>query len=602
MTHWLVQIGIFLAAAVVAVPIAQRLRLGSVLGYLLAGVAIGPWGLRLITGVDNVLQISEFGVVMLLFVIGLEMQPRRLWRLRKAIVGFGGSQVAITSAVLIVAAWLLGLPLTAAWIVGSAMALSSTAFVLHMLAERGQLTTRYGRAAFAILLFQDLAVIPALALLPLLGAGTESVTFASAALQTAKVATAVIILVVGGHYLLRPIFRIVAATKMPEIFTAWALLVVIGTALLMERAGVPVALGAFAAGVLLAESEYRPALKANIDPFKNMLLGLFFIAVGMSLNVGLLLARPLYVLALTVSLLVIKSIVLYGLGRYQGLRPAAARSLASALPQGGEFAFVIVAAALSHGLFSQTIADQVVAVVILSMALTPLGVTLTNWVNRFAARPAKRSGFDLPEEPQQQVIIAGFGRVGQIVARLLMAKGVTFTTLEIDPEVIDFVRRYGDKIYYGDSSRVDLLRAAGAQDAKVFVLTIGDAESSLRTARVVRRYFPHLKIIAAARNRRHAHALMNAGVDHVLRETFATSLEIGDYTLRQLGSNSQESDHAVALFREYDERVLGEQAASAGNVEQLIQLRREAMQELEELFARDAEEAGTDVGSGSGTT
>ncbi|MDT0633735.1 monovalent cation:proton antiporter-2 (CPA2) family protein [Spectribacter hydrogenoxidans] len=589
MSEWLQPIAIFLTAAVVAVPLAQRLKLGSILGYLIAGAVIGPWGLGAIAEVEDVLHIAEFGVVLLLFVIGLEMQPRRLWALRKTIVGLGGMQVLISGLLLGAAALALGMPPAAAVVAGAALALSSTAFGLQLLAERGELTARHGRSAFGILLFQDLAVIPILALLPLLAVGGEAMSLGGALLDTAKVAAVLGGMVIGGHYLLRPVFRIVAATRMPEIFTAWALLVVIGTAVIMEQVDVSVALGAFVAGVLLADSEYRPELETNIDPFKDLLLGLFFIAVGMSLNLGLLLSEPLRLVLLTLALLTIKGLVLYILGRRHGLDAAAARNLAAVLPQGGEFAFVILAAAVAAGVFEQTDSDMVVAVVTLSMAATPLLAGGAAWLNR-RLQPAggDTRSFDTPDEYEHPVIIAGFGRVAQIVARLLTAKGVAFTALEINPDTVDFVRRFGDKIYYGDASRIDLLRHAGADEARVFVLAIGDPEASVRTAEAVLEHFPHLKIIAAARNRQHVFALKKLGVSVILREKFLSSLEMGGETLQALGASRSEAVRAASLFRQYDEELLDEQAASSEDTAKLVQMREEAMAELEELFERDS--------------
>ncbi|CAM9949940.1 unnamed protein product [Chrysoparadoxa australica] len=597
MSEWLQPIAVFLTAAVVAVPLAQRLKLGSILGYLIAGAVIGPWGLGAIADVEDVLHIAEFGVVLLLFVIGLEMQPRRLWALRKTIVGLGGMQVLVSGLLLGATALLLGLPPSAAVVAGAALALSSTAFGLQLLAERGELTARHGRAAFGILLFQDLAVIPILALLPLLAVGGEAMSLGGALLDTAKVAAVLTAMVIGGHYLLRPVFRIVAATRMPEIFTAWALLVVIGTAEIMEQVDVSVALGAFVAGVLLADSEYRPELESNIDPFKDLLLGLFFIAVGMSLNLGLLLSEPLRLVLMTLALLTIKGLVLYILGRRHGLDPPAARNLAAVLPQGGEFAFVILAAAVAAGVFEQADSDVVVAVVTLSMAATPLLAGGAGWLNR-RLKPAggDSRSFDTPEEYEHPVIIAGFGRVAQIVARLLTAKGVSFTALEINPDTVDFVRRFGDKIYYGDASRIDLLRHAGAEEARVFVLAIGDPEASVRTAGVVRQHFPHLKIIAAARNRQHVFALKKLGVSVILREKFLSSLEMGGETLQALGASRSEAVRATSLFRQYDEELLDEQAAASEDTAKLVQMREEAMAELEELFERDA---GSAEGTGS---
>lgn len=581
------EIAIFLAAAVVAVPIAQRIGLGSILGYLAAGVVIGPWGLGLIGKVDEVLHLAEFGVVLLLFVIGLAMQPKRLWTLRKSIVGLGGLQVLLSAAVLaLLAAWVMGLSPAAATLAGFALALSSTAFAIQLLAERGELTTKHGRAAFAILLFQDMAVIPILALLPLLTIGLEAASFAGAVRETAKIAAVITVMVVGGHYLLRPVFRLVAATRMPEIFTAWALLVVIGTAVIMDKAGVSVALGAFVAGVLLADSEYRPQLQANINPFKDILLGLFFIAVGMSINFGVVRADPTRIVGLAVGLLAVKSVVLYILGRRHGLAPPAARSLAAALPQGGEFAFVLLAAAVSSGLFLQVQADRLVAVVTLSMALTPLLAIAVSWINRRLA-PDSGLRFDVPENPEYPVVIAGFGRFGQIVGRMLRAKKIGFTALEINPEQVDFVRKFGNKVYYGDASRLDLLRAAGVAEAKIFVLAISDIEASLRTARTLRRHFPDLKIYARARNRQHAYQLMDLGITNLQRETFLDSLALAGEVFRGLGISNKEADSAMELFRKHDEARLHEHHEKADDDAKMQKLAMRAAEELEDLFALD---------------
>lgn len=589
------EIAIFLAAAVVAVPIAQRLGLGSVLGYLIAGVAIGPWGLGLIGEVEQVLHIAEFGVVLLLFIIGLEMQPKRLWALRKTIIGLGGLQVGATAlALAIAAASMMQLPLAPALVAGLALALSSTAFALQLLAERGELTAKHGRAAFAILLFQDLAVIPILALLPLLSYGSESVSFLGAVLETAKIAAVLGAMVVGGHYLLRPIFRLVAATRMPEIFTAMTLLIVVGTAVVMEAAGVSVALGAFVAGVLLADSEYRHELEANVDPFKDLLLGLFFIAVGMSINLGLIIAQPLYLLGLTVGLVAIKAAILFVLARRNGLAWGASRSLAAYLPQGGEFAFVILSTAVAGGLFVQAEADLLVATVTLSMVLTPLLVQGVAVYNRLRTRKPEPA-FDTVDGPDHPVIIAGFGRVGQIVARVLRAKRISFTALEINPDQVDFVRKYGNKVYYGDASRLDLLRAARADEASLFVLAIDDEAASIRTAHTVRTHFPELKIIARARNRHHAYELMDLGITVLQRETFLSSLELAGDAMKALGLKSDEVDRAKRLFRAHDEKRLFEHHDAADDESRYAKLVMEAAVELEEQFERDAREhAGED--------
>lgn len=593
MAEWLEQIAIFLTAAVIAVPIAQRLKLGAILGYLFAGVAIGPWGLGLISGVENVLHVAEFGVVLLLFVIGLGMRPRRLWTLRRTILGLGAAQVGACAVLLALAAALVGLPINAAIVVGLSLALSSTAFALQIMAERGEMGTAHGRAGFGVLLFQDLAVIPILAVLPLLAAGTQAVSLGGALLQTGKIAGVLTVMLVGGHYLLRPAFRLVAATRLPEVFTALALLVVVGTTVIMAELGISVALGAFAAGVLLADSEYRPALEANINPFKDLLLGLFFMGVGMSLNLGLLLAKPVEILLLTLAMIIIKAAVLYGLGRHHGLSTASARSFAVTLPQAGEFAFVILAAAMTGDLLAQSVRDEVIAIVTLSMALTPALVGAGAWLNRRLAGPGDKRAFETPPEPEHPVVIAGFGRIGQIVARLLTAKGIPFTALEIDPDTVDFVRRFGDKVYYGDASQLRLLRQAGAGDARVFVLAVGDPEASVRTADVVQRHYPNLKIVASARNRQHAVALTRKGIPVILREKFLTAVEMGDKTLQSLGLSRNEAKRAARLFRQYDQQIISDQARLSAHydVAKLVQVRKEAMAELEALFERDAEQA-----------
>ncbi|ROO32949.1 monovalent cation:proton antiporter-2 (CPA2) family protein [Salinisphaera orenii] len=584
------EIAIFLAAAVIAVPIAQRLGLGSVLGYLAAGVIIGPWALGLIGDVEQVLHIAEFGVVLLLFIIGLEMQPRRLWALRKTIIGLGGMQVGLSAAALALAASLvLEMPPVPAIVAGLALALSSTAFALQLLAERGELTARHGRSAFAILLFQDLAVIPILALLPLLTAGSESVSFLGALWETVKIALVLAAMVVGGHYLLRPIFRLVAATRMHEIFTAMTLLIVVGTAVVMEATGISVALGAFVAGVLLADSEYRHELEANIEPFKDLLIGLFFIAVGMSINLGLIAAQPLFLLALTAGLIGVKATILFVLGRRHGLSWPAARGLAAYLPQGGEFAFVILSTAVAGGLFVQAEADLLVATVTLSMVITPLFVKLVAYYNTWRM-PKSEPAFETPEAAEHPVFIAGFGRVGQIVARLLRAKHVGFTALEINADQVDFVRKYGNKVYYGDASRLDLLRAAGIEQARLFVLAIGNREASLRTARTVREHYPDIQLIARARNRKHAYELMDLGVTVLQRETFLSSLELAGDALKALGFKPDEIKRAKTLFRAHDEKRLFEHYHAADDETRYAKLVMEAAQELEEQFERDAAE------------
>lgn len=591
----LTEITIFLLAAVVAVPIAQRLRLGSVLGYLLAGVVIGPWVLGLIGQVDEVLHIAEFGVVFLLFIIGLEMQPRRLWALRKAILGLGGLQVLATGIVLSVAAtWWMQLPLAPAVVAGFALALSSTAFALQMLGERGELTSRHGRSAFAILLFQDLAVIPILALLPLLSVGHAEVTLLGGLEKTLKVALLMAGLVVGGHYVLKPVLRLVAATRMQEIFIAMTLLIVVGTSAIMDAAGISLALGAFVAGVLLADSEYRHELEANVDPFKDLLLGLFFIAVGMSINLGLFASQPLYLIELTAGLMLIKVFVLSVLARRNGLSWAASRNLAAYLSQGGEFAFVILSTAVASHLFVQSEADLLVATVTLSMVMTPFFVQAMALLNRWRSQDFEAPDYETPAAFEHPVIIAGFGRVGGVVARMLRAKGIGFVALEVNPEHVNFVRRFGAEVYYGDASRLEMLRAARADEASVFVLAIANVEASMRTVHMVQTHFPHLKIVARAYDRRHAYRLMHEGVTVLQRDTFPSSVALAGDTMRALGIKRDEVERAQKTFRAHDEARLAEQYAVADDEERLAHLARESAAELEEQFERDAREHAAD--------
>ncbi len=584
------QIAVFLGAAVVAVPLTKRLGLGAVLGYLCAGIVIGPWGLRLIPDVEQILHFGEFGVVLLLFIIGLELQPSRLWVMRKPLLGMGGAQMLLTTIALAVPAFLLGTAPPVALMIGFTLALSSTAFALQMLAEKSELTTRHGRSAFSILLFQDLAVIPLLAVIGAVspGSGDQAATFSW--LQGLTVLAAIATVVIGGRYLLHPVFSMLAKTKIHEVFTAMSLLTVIGTAMLMEQIGLSMALGAFVAGVLLSDSHYRHALEADIEPFKGLLLGLFFIAVGMSVNVGLIGSRFLTITALVVALVAAKFLVLLLVGRLFRLSWRTAFSLAAVLPQGGEFAFVVFGVAVSSNLLGQDLADLLIVVVSLSMGVTPLisaGVTAL----QRRIKPGGERAFDRPVVSDQPVIIAGFGRFGQIVARILRARKIPFVALDASSEHVDFVRRYGNKIYYGDASRLDLLRAARADQASVFVLTIDDVEASLRTARVVKDHFPGLQVLARARNRQHAYQLMDLGITAIWRETLFSSLEMAKAVLQGVGLSASDSLYTVNRFRDYDDHQLTLQHESHNDDEKTIYLSKKAARELEDLFEQDAREA-----------
>jgi monovalent cation:proton antiporter-2 (CPA2) family protein len=575
---------VYLLAAIIMVSLSRRLGFGSVLGYLTAGIIIGPFGLALIHDPEHILHFAELGVVLLLFIVGLELQPSRLWVLRKMVFGLGSTQVVLSAAVISLLAWTFGLTTTSAIVVGLILALSSTAFVLQMLAEKNELTTSHGRAAFSILLFQDLAAIPLIAILPTLGVASEN---GFDILQAGIMAATIAVLIIGGRILLRPILQIAAASKIPEIFTATALLVVIGAALLMQFSGMSMVLGAFIAGMLLADSEYRHQLEADIAPFKGLLLGLFFIAVGMSVNIGLLLDAPGRILIIVALLMLAKALVLVPLAHVFGLcNSRSAFSLAAAMSQGGEFAFVLFGIAARNRLIAAELIDELILAVAVSMLLTPLAYML----NEFAGKKlesVEEPEYDEPGDPHNDVIIAGFGRVGQIIGRLLAVLGTPFTALEIDSSQVDVVRRYGNVVHFGDASRLDILRAAGADNAKVLVLAIDDIKSSIRTAEAVKRHFPHLKIVARARNRRHAHGLMDIGIENIFRETLPASLNMSKRVLIDLGFNSEEVEQVSEKFRARDTRLLKEQHAIHHSEEQMIQSSKDTAAELESLLQGD---------------
>lgn len=575
---------IYLAAAVLAVPLFRKLGLGAVLGYVAAGVAIGPWGLRLITDVDDILHFSELGVVLLLFIIGLELRPSRLWALRNSIFGFGGAQMGLSAVVLAALLMLDGYSLKIAALLASVLALSSTAFALQLLAERNELNTRMGRTAFGNLLFQDLAVIPILALIPLLSSSGSDAPFTMKELLP-PIGVLVAILVFG-RMLLSLAMRVVAYSRVREVVTAMALFIVLGMATLLEHAGLSMALGAFIAGVLLADSEFRHQLEADIEPFKGLLLGLFFIAVGMSLNIGLMGDEPLDILLAVLALVGVKATVLFALGKWQGLNNADARQLGIVLSQGGEFAFVIFGIAVTEQVLPAGVAEHFIVVVTLSMMTTPLLLWL---LARLQRNDTKDQAFDDMPDETPPVLIAGFGRFGQIIARVLRAKGIHFTALEIDQTQVDFVRAYGNEIYYGDASRLELLHAAGAAEAEIFVLAVDDPDASIRIAQVVRESFPNLKVYARARNRKHAYQLMDEQVKVVRRETFLSAVDMTREVLLGTGMSDAEAGDLVERFRQHDLERLHAHAHLHDNEEKMRDLAKTAAQELEEMFAGDGE-------------
>ncbi|WP_223677749.1 monovalent cation:proton antiporter-2 (CPA2) family protein [Azospirillum agricola] len=586
----LVTVVVLLVAMVVAVPVAKRFGFGAPLGYLAAGLAVGPAGLGLVTNVEAIGHASELGVVMLLFLIGLELRPARLWVMRKSVLGLGGAQVGVTAALVAgLGIVLLGLPVPAALVIGFGLALSSTAMALPMLAERGLLANQSGRNAFSVLLFQDLAIIPAVALLPLLGNG--SVPDADGAwVAVAKAAAAVAVVLVGGRFLLRPLFRVVDRAGSPEIFTATALLVVIGTAVLVEEAGLSMSLGAFMAGVLLSDSEYRHEVQADIQPFEGLLLGLFFVSVGMGADLPALMAQPLRFVALALGVMAAKALVMVVLARIAGVPVAGAIRMGAVLSQGGEFGFVLFGLAVAGGSMAQEQASAAMLVVTLSMIATPfVFAAAERWlVPRLLAKP--RRPFDSIAEDGSPVIICGFGRVGQVVGRVLRMRGIPFTALEKNAAQVDFVRKFGNKVYYGDPTRVELLRAAGAEKARVLVVALAETEESLRVVEVARRHFPNLTLFVRARNRWHVHQLMDRGVENPVRETFDSSLRLTADVLRELGVADDEVARTIDTFRAHDERTLVRQHAVHHDEGRLIQTTRQAAEELQSLFEADRAE------------
>ncbi|MDX5362239.1 MAG: monovalent cation:proton antiporter-2 (CPA2) family protein [Alphaproteobacteria bacterium] len=581
---------IFLIAAVLAVPVSKRLGLGSIIGYLAAGVLIGPFGFGFIAEPENVLHFAEFGVVLLLFIIGLELQPSRLWVMRRAILGAGGGQMAATTLALGALGLVFGLALQEAIIVGLALALSSTAFALQILAERGEMTTRQGRTGFAILLFQDMAVIPILALIPFLTTGLEPVDEIADPAKIVQGLGALFVVIVGGRFIVGAAYSAVAAADVPEVLTALALLIVIGTALLMDSVGLSMGLGAFLAGVLLAESEFRHQVETDIEPFKALLLGLFFIAVGMSANLDTALEAPMIVIGIAVGLMVLKGMILAGLGWWFGLGRHGTRTLAIGLSQGGEFAFVIFTVAIAQGALRAHVADILVVSVTISMALTPLAFLLLDLYEDSRTHETSEDAeedIEALEEEAPQVIIAGFGRVGQIVGRILKARGIPFVGLEKDPRQVKLVASFGNKSYYGDASRVDLLRAAGADKAAVFVLAVGNMEASLKIAETVRHAFPKLEIYARAINREHAYRLMDLGVRLIERETFRGSLHLARRVLTGLGLPDRAAELTVDTFRQHDEHLLASHYEIKDDFEKRRLLTRKAADELAELIQKD---------------
>jgi glutathione-regulated potassium-efflux system ancillary protein KefC/glutathione-regulated potassium-efflux system protein KefB len=595
---FLAQAFVYLLAAVLSVPIAKRLGLGSVLGYLLAGVAIGPAALGLVGGSGDVMHFAEFGVVVMLFLIGLELRPALLWRLRGPILGVGGAQVLTTALFVGAVAILSGCRWPQAIAIGLIVAMSSTAIVLQSLAEKGVLPTRGGQASFSVLLFQDIAVIPIIAVMPVLATAMgmrRSDTLNLSVVgrmpgwaQTAITLGAVAVVFLGGRYLLRPVFRFIAKTKLREIFTASALALVIGIALLMQFVGLSAALGTFLAGVVLADGEYRHQLEADLEPFKGLLLGLFFITVGAGIDFSFMAAQPGLIALLVAALIVIKFAVLLGLGLLFRFDWSASLLFAFALAQGGEFCFVLLGMAEQLGILSVTLSKPLVSAVALSMAATPLLLLINERLvqPRFARQKVERPPDEI-DEHDNPAILAGFGRFGHVVGRLLRANGFGVTVLDNDPDQVEMLGRFGMKSFYGDATRLDLLRAAGAERARLFICAIDNDEKSVHLCQLVQQEFANLEIVARATSRQHAYELMKLGLTHVYRDTFGSALDLSEDALKLLGVQADQAARATRIFRAYDEQGMRELLPHIDDEQTYISIARKHVENLENILRDD---------------
>ena len=593
---WLTYGLMYLSAAVLAVPLAQALGLGSIIGYLAAGIAIGPWGLGLVSNVQDILHFAEFGVVLMLFLVGLELQPSRLWAMRRPIFGTGSAQVLGCAAVLFAAGWLAGLPWRISLVAALGLALSSTAIALQVLAERNLMRTSSGQAGFSILLFQDVAAIPILALLPLLGAAAGAGDDHSAGevlLEALKIVGVIGAIVLGGRLLLRPLLRWIAKSRTPEIFTAASLLLVVGIAYLMVMVGLSMALGAFLAGVLLADSEYRSELEADIEPFKGLLLGLFFIAVGMSIDFGVLMRSPWLMAGILLGFLALKAVVIYTLAKVAGVPYQERPVFTLLLAQGGEFAFVVFQAAAGAQVFSAETASLLIGAVALSMLISPLLLVLMDraLLRRYAQlKTAAPPAQEISEPQEAPVIIAGFGRYGQIVARVMLTRGIPTTVLNHSVEILEIARAFGYRVFYGDATRLDLLRIAGAEHARVLVVAVDDPEQSLKIVTLARKHFPQLQVVARARDLTHWNALRDLGVTLVQRELFESSLESARTVLELMGQSPTRAQEMTRRFREHNITLADRMYPHHKDRAKMVAVAREGRAQLAEQMAKERQE------------
>ncbi|MFS4461219.1 monovalent cation:proton antiporter-2 (CPA2) family protein [Bdellovibrio sp. HCB2-146] len=590
----LFQVLAFLGSSILLVSVCQKLGLGSILGYLAAGILIGPQGLGMILDYRYTQNFAEFGVVFLLFMIGLELQPRKLWALRRTLIGFGGLQVLLCTAAFALIARGFDLSWPSSFVIGFALSLSSTAFAVQSLSERKVLNTEFGRSSFAILLMQDVFAIPALAIIPTLGLKTT----ATAATHTnwAGAVAIIIGLAIFSKTLMGPFLRQVASFRSRELFTGVTLFIVIGVAYSMEEVGLSMALGAFLGGVFLSESEYRHELEADLDPFKGILMGLFFVSVGMGLNLDLLIRQPLLVLGATIGYMIVKSALLFAVGRIMRLASDPSRNLAAYISQGGEFAFVLFGVGLTSRILPAETTQFLTMVVTLSMVLSPFIIVANDKFDAYLSRKRQRTAeYDSFEDANNKIVIAGFGRFGQIFGRLLRAQNIGFTAIDHDSEQIELLRRFGNKVYYGDASRKEILEAAGMKDAKHFILAVDDMETATSIARTVRANFPHVKIYARARNRQHTFDLMDLGVTHIRRETLDSSLTLTQELLVELGHPQARAHSIIERFRKHDELMLAEQYKVRHDQKDFINVSRLGTQQLAQVLKEDLEKTYIDT-------
>ena len=590
-SSWLTGPLVYLAAAVLAVPLAKFLGLGSIIGYLGAGILIGPWGLKLVTNPQEMLSFSEFGVVLMLFLVGLELEPKRLWSLRKPIFGWGSVQLFGSAALLVGVAVVAGLDWRVALVASLGLAMSSTAIGLGVLNERSLMKTTSGQGVLSVALLQDVAAIPILALVPLL-ASAQAHADGSGWLGAAKAFGVIAAIVLGGRLLIRPLLRWIARSETPEIFTAASLLLVIATAALMHTVGLSMALGAFLAGVLLAESEYRRELETDLEPFKGLLLGLFFIAVGMSIDFAVVIGNPLLIACVVLGFLLLKALVLWGMGRVMPLPKPERPVFIILLAQGGEFGFVVFQTAAQAGVIDAQASSLLVAAVAISMLVTPLLlVAADRWLIPLLAGRSRSVMEEIREPQNRAVIIAGFGRYGQVVGRMLYANGIKPTILDIDAEQIEAMRTFGWRVFYGDATRLDLMRTAGAASARILVLAIDDVAQSVEVAKMVRENFPNLAVVARARNVQHYFDLHDLGVTMIERETLDSALMSARSVLETLGWERHQARTLAMRFRRHNVDQLLQMAPHRKDAAKLIAAAKQGRQQLEDLFAQERDEA-----------